>query len=97
MNERFNSIWDAIEDTPAQAENMKLRAVLLTALKDQISKRQLSQAQAAKLFGVTQPRISDLMRGKIDLFGLDNLVNITVAAGLHVELRVLEVGGSAVA
>ena len=90
MNERFNSIWDAIEDTPAQAENMKLRAVLLTALKDQISKRQLSQAQAAKLFGVTQPRISDLMRGKIDLFGLDNLVNMTVAAGLHVELRVLE-------
>jgi len=92
MNERFNSIWDAIEDTPAQAENMKLRAVLLTALKDQISKRQLSQAQAAKLFGVTQPRISDLMRGKIDLFGLDNLVNMTVAAGLHVELRVLEAG-----
>ncbi len=92
MNERLNSIWDAIEDTPAQAENMKLRAVLLTALKDQISKRQLSQAQAAKLFGVTQPRISDLMRGKIDLFGLDNLVNMTVAAGLHVELRVLEAG-----
>lgn len=92
MNERFNSIWDAIEDTPAQAENMKLRAVLLTALKDQINKRQLSQAQAAKLFGVTQPRISELMRGKIDLFGLDNLVNMTVAAGLHVELRVLEAG-----
>ena len=67
MSERFNSIWDAIEDTPAQAENMKLRAVLLTALKDQISKRQLSQAQAAKLFGVTQPRISELVRGKIDL------------------------------
>lgn len=92
MNERFNSILDAIEDTPAQAENMKLRAVLLTALKDQISKRQLSQAQAAKLFGLTQPRISDLMRGKIDLFGLDNLVNMTVAAVLHVELRVLEAG-----
>jgi len=87
MNERFNSIWDAIEDTPAQAENMKLRAVLLTALKDQISKRQLSQAQAAKLFGVTRPRTSDLMRGKIDVFGLDNLVNMTVAAGLHIESR----------
>lgn len=84
MNERFNSIWDAIEDTPAQAENMKLRAVLLTALKDQVNKRQLSQAQAAKLFGVTQPRISELMRGKIDVFGLDDLVNMTVAAGLHI-------------
>ena len=90
MGERFNSIWDALEDTPEQAENMKLRAVLLTAIKDQISKRQLTQAEAAKLFGVTQPRISDLIRGKINLFALDTLVNMTVAAGLHVELRVLE-------
>lgn len=90
MGERFDSIWDALEDTPEQAENMKLRAVLLTALKDQISKRQLTQAEAAKLFGVTQPRISDLIRGKINLFALDTLVNMTVAAGLHVELRVLE-------
>jgi predicted XRE-type DNA-binding protein len=90
MGERFDSIWDALEDTPEQAENMKLRAVLLTAIKDQISKRQLTQAEAAKLFGVTQPRISDLIRGKFYVFGLDNLVNMTVAAGLHVELRVLE-------
>jgi predicted XRE-type DNA-binding protein len=90
MGERFDSIWDALEDTPEQAENMKLRAVLLTAIKDQISKRQLTQAEAAKLFGVTQPRISDLIRGKINLFALDTLVNMTVAAGLHVELRVLE-------
>jgi predicted XRE-type DNA-binding protein len=90
MGERFDSIWDALEDTPEQAENMKLRAVLLTAIKDQISKRQLTQADAAKLFGVTQPRISDLIRGKINLFALDTLVNMTVAAGLHVELRVLE-------
>jgi predicted XRE-type DNA-binding protein len=90
MGERFESIWDALEDTPEQAENMKLRAVLLTAIKDQISKRQLTQAEAAKLFGVTQPRISDLIRGKINLFALDTLVNMTVAAGLHVELRVLE-------
>ena len=90
MGERFDSIWDALEDTPEQAENMKLRAVLLTAIKDQISKRELTQADAAKLFGVTQPRISDLIRGKINLFALDTLVNMTVAAGLHVELRVLE-------
>jgi predicted XRE-type DNA-binding protein len=90
MGERFDSIWDALEDTPEQAENMKLRAVLLTAIKDQISKRELTQAEAAKLFGVTQPRISDLIRGKINLFALDTLVNMTVAAGLHVELRVLE-------
>ena len=50
----------------------------------------MSQSQAAKLFGVTQPRVSDLMRGKINLFGLDALVNMAAAAGLHVEMRVLE-------
>lgn len=89
-DERFTSVWDAIEDTPAEAENMKLRSALIMALKERITREGLSQSQAAKLFGVTQPRISDLLRGKINLFGLDTLVNMAVAAGLHVELRVLE-------
>jgi predicted XRE-type DNA-binding protein len=87
-NERFASVWDAIEDTPAQAENMKLRSTLMMALKDHIAAEGLSQSKAAKLFGVTQPRVSDLMRGKIDLFGLDTLVNMLAAAGLHVEVNV---------
>ncbi len=86
----FASIWDAIEDTPAEAENMKLRSALMIALKQHVARAGLSQSQAAKLFGVTQPRVSDLLRGKINLFGLDTLVNMAAAAGLHVELRVLE-------
>ena len=87
---RFASVWDAIEDTPQEAENMKLRSVLMMALKDHIARTGTSQAQAAKLFGVTQPRVSDLMRGKINLFALDALVNMAAAAGLRVEMRVLE-------
>ncbi len=89
-NERFASVWDAIEDTPAEAENMKLRSALMMALKRHIAHAGMSQSQAAKLFGVTQPRVSDLLRGKINLFGLDTLVNMAVAAGLHVEMRVRE-------
>ncbi len=89
-NQRFDSVWDAIEDTPEEAENMKLRSALMTALKSHITRTEMSQAQAAKLFGVTQPRISDLMRGKINLFGLDALVNMATAAGLHIEIRVSE-------
>lgn len=89
-NKRFASVWDAIEDTPEEAENMKLRSVLMMALKNHIARVGISQSQAAKLFGVTQPRVSDLMRGKIDLFALDALVNMAAAAGLHVEMRVLE-------
>ena len=88
--QRFTSVWDAIEDTPEAAENMKLRSALMMALKNHIARTEMSQTQAAKLFGVTQPRISDLMRGKINLFGLDALVNMATAAGLHIEMRVLE-------
>jgi predicted XRE-type DNA-binding protein len=88
-NKRFASVWDAIEDTHEEAENMKLRSALMIALKEHIGRAGLSQSQAAKVFGVTQPRVSDLMRGKINLFGLDALVNMAAAAGLHVELRVL--------
>ena len=85
---RFASVWDAIEDTPAEAENMKLRSSLMMALRDHIKRRGLTQSEAAKGFGVTQPRISDLMRGKINLFSLDMLVNMLAAADLHVEMRV---------
>jgi len=88
MNERFESVWDAIEDTPAEAENMKLRSSLMIALREHITQSGMSQIQAAKVFGVTQPRISDLMRGHIDLFAIDSLVNMLATAGLRVELRV---------
>jgi predicted XRE-type DNA-binding protein len=89
-NERFASIWDALEDTPEEAENMKLRSALMMALKAHLTRTGLSQIQAAKLFGVTPPRVSDLMRGKINLFGLDSLVNMAAAAGLRIEMKVLE-------
>jgi predicted XRE-type DNA-binding protein len=87
-DERYASVWDAIEADPGQAENMKLRSRLMMVLRDYIAQEKLSQAAAAELLGVTQPRISDLVRGKIDLFSLDTLVNMLAAAGLHIELQV---------
>ncbi len=87
-NNRFASVWDAIEDTPAAAENMKLRSALMIALADHIAREGWTQKEAAGRLGVTQPRISDLKRGKIDLFGLDTLVNMAVAAGLQVKMRI---------
>ncbi|MDX5934927.1 helix-turn-helix domain-containing protein [Acidithiobacillus thiooxidans] len=89
--ERFASAWDAIEDTREDAENMKLRSQLMMSLKGHIARTGMSQTQAAQIFGVTQPRVSDLVRGKIDLFSLDMLVNMATAAGLHIELRILDV------
>jgi predicted XRE-type DNA-binding protein len=87
-NEQFSSVWDAIEDTPAEAENMKIRSALMMAIEQHIKAKGWSQAEAARLLGVTQPRVSDLMRGKIDLFGIDTLVNMLTAAGLRVEMHV---------
>jgi predicted XRE-type DNA-binding protein len=87
-NQKFTSVWDALEGTSAEAENMKLRSKLMMALEQHLTRNGLSQAEAAKLLGVTQPRVSDLMRGKINLFGLDALVNMATAAGLQVEMRV---------
>ncbi|MFW5816338.1 MAG: helix-turn-helix domain-containing protein [Wenzhouxiangella sp.] len=88
--QRFASVWDAIEDIPEEAENMKLRCTLMTALRAHLAQTKMSQTQAARIFDVTQPRISDLMRGKINLFSLDALVNMATAAGLEVKLQVIE-------
>ena len=87
-DERYASVWDAIEDDPGRTENMKLRSRLMMAIRDHIAQENLTQAAAAQRLGVTQPRISDLVRGKIDLFSLDALVNMLAAAGLHVEVRI---------
>lgn len=89
---QFSSVWDAIEDTPGDAEILRLRSALMIALRAHMEHVGLSQSEAAKLFGVTQPRVSDLVRGKINVFGLDALVNMAAAADLHVEMRVLEAG-----
>lgn len=89
-NKSFASVWDAIEDTPAEAENMKLRSALMLALDKKIRENGWTQLEAARRLGVTQPRVSDLQRGKINVFAIDALVNMLVSAGMHVEMRVLE-------
>ena len=89
-NERFSSVWDAIADTPDAAANLQLRAELMMALKSHLARNHLTQVEAASLFGVTQPRISDLLRGKINLFSIDTLVNMATAAGMRVALQLEE-------
>lgn len=84
------SVWDAIEDTPEEAANMKVRSQLMMQLKSRITKSGLSQEDVAKLLDITQPRVSDLMRGKINLFGIDALVNMAAKAGLQVQLQLLD-------
>lgn len=73
---------------PAEAEKLRIRAAMMNALIAHVEKKKLTQTQIAEVLGVTQPRVSDLMRGKIHLFSIDTLVNLLAAAGLKVDLRV---------
>ena len=73
---------------PKEAESLRLRAQLMVEVRRLIRARKLTQRAAAKLLGVTQPRISDLIRGKIDLFSIDTLVNMLARGGIRVELRI---------
>ncbi|EHD22399.1 hypothetical protein BrE312_3030 [Brenneria sp. EniD312] len=80
----FDSVWDAIGDTVEQAENMKIRAQLMRVLTDFIVRKELSQAEAARTLGITQPRVSELVHGKIHLFSIDKLISMMATAGIHI-------------
>jgi predicted XRE-type DNA-binding protein len=74
--------------SPSEVRNLRMRSEMMTALRKFIEKEELTQAGAAKRFKVTQPRISDLTRGKISRFSLDTLVNMLADAGLEVDMRI---------
>lgn len=80
----FDNVWDAISDTPEQAENLKIRAQLINHLNGWIARRGFSQSEAAAALGITQPRVSELERGKISLFSVDKLITMMAHAGLHI-------------
>ncbi len=86
MSKHYKNVFEAIEDDPVVAENMRLRAKLMVKLRNYIKQQGMTQEEAARRMGVTQPRISDLVRGKIDRFTIDMLVNMLSHAGIHVEL-----------
>ena len=72
--------------SPDEAEYLKVRAELMANLQKVITARGLKQAEAAELLGVTQPRISDLMRGRIDLFSIDTLIDMLARLGVRAKL-----------
>ena len=90
--ERYASVWDAIADTPQEAENLRVHSELMDKITALIAQNNWKQAEAASRCGVTQPRINDLLRGRISRFSLDALVSIVAALGrrVHVELQLAE-------
>lgn len=81
------SVWDAIADSSAQAANLAVRAELMRGIAKVVEHARWTQVEAAALAGVSQPRMNDLLRGRISKFSLDALVSIADALGQRVSLR----------
>lgn len=84
--ESYDSVWDAIADTLEQAANLRARAELMQKITAIVKEHDWTQAEAASRCGVTQPRINDLLRGRVSRFSLDALVNIATALGRRVRV-----------
>ena len=84
------NVFEDVGFAPEEAEHLRIRSALMATLRELIASKGWTQAQAARLLGVTQPRVSDLVRGKIDLFSIDTLVEMLSKAGCHVEVRVAQ-------
>ena len=85
---RFTSVWDAIEDDPVRVENLKLRSALMIEIAERIKEQGLTQTQAAKILDITQPRVSALLKGKINEFRLDSLIDMAHRLGMQVSINV---------
>ena len=88
MTETYNSVWDALEDSPEEIEKIKIRSVFMMALKDYVTQSGETQTIIAERLGITQPRLSDLLSGKISKFSLDMLVTLAIKAGLSIDFDV---------
>jgi predicted XRE-type DNA-binding protein len=83
----YASVWEALADTPEQAANLQARADLMRQIAELIQAEGWKQVEAAERCGVTQPRINDLLRGRVSRFSLDALVNIATALGRRVSVE----------
>jgi predicted XRE-type DNA-binding protein len=87
--ETYASVWDALADTPEQAANLRARAELMQQIATIVKESGWTQTEAASQCGITQPRMNDLLRGRVSRFSLDALVNVATAIGrrVHFELK----------
>ena len=88
MNTTYESVWDAIEDSPQERANLRLRSELMLEIARDIRRNGRPQVEAAQKCGLSQPRVNDLLRGKITQFSLDSLVNIATTLGHTVRVLV---------
>ena len=86
-DQEFKSVWDALEDDPVRAQNLKLRSALMIEIREKVNELGITQTQAAKVLCISQPRVSALLQGKIGRFRLDSLVDMAHRLDLNVSIR----------
>ena len=84
----FANVWEALEDSSEDAVTMTMRSNVMIAINDEVRGWDTTQARAARRLGITQPRLNDLLHGKINKFSLDTLLTLATRAGLKVKIDV---------
>ena len=84
----FTNVWDALENSPEEAAAMTMRSNVLAAVSDAVRDWNTTQADAARRLRITQPRLNDLLRGKINKFSLDTLLVLPTRAGLKIKIEI---------
>ena len=85
---KFESVWEALEDDFSMAANLKLRSSLMMKIAEYVEDSGLTQKEAAKKLGTTQPRLNDVLKGRIDKCTVDRLVNMLTAVGYSIDLQI---------
>jgi predicted XRE-type DNA-binding protein len=86
--QQFDHVWDALEQDPVRAENLRLRSALLIEISQKIKSLGITQQEAARRLQVSQPRVSALLQGRIERFRLDSLVDMAHRLGLSVQISI---------
>ena len=86
--ERYSNVWDALEDTPLEAERMRIKCNLMAQIREIVKENGWSQTEAAKQCGVTQPRMSDLYCGRLHRFSIDAMCDMVTSLGKKVQIAV---------
>ncbi|HWA92328.1 MAG TPA: XRE family transcriptional regulator [Rhizomicrobium sp.] len=84
----YQNVWDALEDDPVERASLTVRSDLMIALEQTIERWKVTQKEAASRLGISQPRLNDLLKGRINKFSLDALVDLATRAGLSVTVKV---------
>jgi predicted XRE-type DNA-binding protein len=85
---RYANVWDALEENREDTANMTMRSNAMIAIAAAVRAWNTTQARAARRLGIAQPRLNDLLQGKINKFSLDTLLTLATRAGLKVKIDI---------